>query len=136
MLLSPSVLGLQRMLNVCGEYAEDHSLLFNEKKSTSIVFAKHKRVAITNPELCLRGSILPYKESIIHLGTIFDHDGTDHLAVDNRCRKFYSAVNAAIAKLGGYCMSDLAWKQIMEVQLFPVLVYGSCLLGPTKRCNC
>ena len=118
MLLSPSVLGLQRMLNVCGEYAEDHSLLFNEKKSTSIVFAKRKRVAITNPELCLRGSILPYKESIIHLGTIFDHDGTDHLAVDNRCRKFYSAVNAAIAKLGGYCMSDLAWKQIMKFNCF------------------
>ena len=58
MLLSSSILGLQRMLNVCGEYAEDHSLLFNEKKSTSIVFAKHKRVAIRNPELSLRGSTL------------------------------------------------------------------------------
>ena len=61
------------------------------------------------------------------MGTVFDHNGTDHLAGDDRCRKFYGAVNAAIAKLGGYCMSDLAWKQIMEVQLFPVRAYGSCL---------
>ena len=72
---------------MCVESMQKISLLFNEKKSTSIVFAKRKRVAIRNPELCLRGSILPYKESIIHLSTVFEYDGTDHLAVDARCRK-------------------------------------------------
>ena len=35
--LSPTVLGIQRMLNTCTAKADNHSLLFNEK-STSIVF--------------------------------------------------------------------------------------------------
>ena len=42
----------------------------------SIVFDKQKRTPIRNPQLCLRESVLPYKESTIYLGTVFDHDGT------------------------------------------------------------
>ena len=69
-LLSPTVLGIQRMLNTCAAYAEDHNLLFNEKKSTSIVFVKCKRSYIRYPELRLSAIILPYIQSMAHLGTI------------------------------------------------------------------
>ena len=128
-LLSPTVLSIQRMLNTCAAYAEDHNLLFNEKKSTSIVFVKCKRSFIRDPELRLSATILPYMQSMVHLGTILEQDaiGTDNGAVEDRCKKFYSAVNATAVKLGDCCLSDLAWKRIMDVQLFPVLSYGSHL---------
>ena len=60
-------------------------------------------------------------QSMAHLGTILEHVaiGTDNGAVEDRCKKFYSAVNATVVKLGGCCLSDLAWKRSMDVQLFP-----------------
>lgn len=67
-----------------------------------------------------------YKQSL-HLGTVLDDVGTDDVAVEDRSRKFYTAVNAAVARLAGLCLSNLAWKQIMDVQLSPVLFYGSHL---------
>ena len=52
--------GLQKMLNICAAYAEDHNLLFNGKKSTSIGLVKCKR-SVRYLKLCLRGTGQPYK---------------------------------------------------------------------------
>ena len=39
-LVSPTVRGMQRMLDICNEYARDHVLVFNNKKSVAITFGK------------------------------------------------------------------------------------------------
>ena len=51
----------------------------------------------------------------------------DSVSVDDRVRRYFRAVNASVARLGGNCLSDVAWTAIVDSQLFPILTYGSQL---------
>lgn len=115
------------MLDICDEYARDHALVFNNKKSVSITFVKNKRIALKCPELWLNGSILPSKSEIVHLGVVMDRGCGDQAAVERRVRRFYGAVNSVVSRLGGVCTNDRVWLNIVEKALFPVLNYGSHL---------
>ncbi len=56
-LLSPSVYGLQKMLNICSSFANQNGLHFNVKK-TQCNMVHHKQCVDTNIELTLDGDIL------------------------------------------------------------------------------
>ena len=45
--------------------------------------------------------------------------------MESRVRKYFGAINAVVSRLGGKASSDKSWIQIVDVQLFPVLSYGS-----------
>ena len=126
-LVSPTVSGLQRMLNICGSYAESHSLVFNYQKSKVMVFSKKRQRYVNYPSFVLNGNLLSCTQSIVHLGVVLNNVGRDDIAADDRIRRFFGAVNTSVARLGGKCFSELAWTTIMDAALFPVLTYGSQL---------
>ena len=70
-LLSPSLDGLQEMINTCDEYAKEHNLTFstnenvNKSKTKCMAFLKKKR-SLNN--LKLRGHNLPWVSYVKHLG--------------------------------------------------------------------
>ena len=70
-LLSPSLDGLQEMINTCDKYAKEHNLTFstnenvNKSKTKCMVFLKKKR-SLKN--LKLRGYNLPWVSFVKHLG--------------------------------------------------------------------
>ena len=71
-LVSPTVTGMQRMLDICSDYAIDHSLVFNDKKSVATSFIKSKRTVPNNPEFKFSGSILTTKAEVVHLGVVLN----------------------------------------------------------------
>ena len=54
-LVSPTVYGMQRMLNVCSVVAKEEGLVFNGKKSVATVFIWKRRLSVFDPELRLDG---------------------------------------------------------------------------------
>ena len=67
-LLCPTLSGLQEMLNVCEDFAEDYNILFNASKSKLMYFGKDN----LNCEylLCMSNcSNIEFVEQCVHLGT-------------------------------------------------------------------
>ena len=80
-LLSPTLDGLQNMLNICEQYAKEHNLSFSTNEN--ITKCKTKCIAFTKKERDLRsmmlcGNSLPWVKSMHHLGNKIEDkiDGT------------------------------------------------------------
>ena len=113
-LLSPSLLGLQAMLDSCTQYSVSHNIVFNSKKSAYTIIGKLHN---TQPApIYLGGTTLEYVTRFKYLGITFSSGRT--LSVDTACikRKFYSACNSVLSKLGS----------ALEPVLLQ-LVHGKCL---------
>ena len=69
-LVSPTLHGMQKMLDVCTLFAEENGLIFNSKKSLSIVFVRNSHLPVVNSKLTVSGGFLPFKNTVSHLGVI------------------------------------------------------------------
>ena len=84
-LLSPSMDGLQNMINRCEQYAQLHNLTFSthenpaKSKTKCVAFLKEDRAL---PSLHLKGKPLPWVESVKHLGTTLTNNGGCSLKQD------------------------------------------------------
>ena len=67
-LLSPTVHGLQQMLQVCEEYAKDYGMFFNPVKSVCTMFTKKRINSFPSVYLC--GDKLSWVQQVKHLGSI------------------------------------------------------------------
>ena len=65
-LLSPTIEGLQSMLNICENFCSVSKLQFNPSKSVCVCFRKEKNFDIT--PLTLSGALLKWSDSVRHLG--------------------------------------------------------------------
>ena len=57
-ILSPSVKGLQKLLNICSEYGEEHDIMFNHKKTECMYFPVKGRALINIPKVFLNAHLL------------------------------------------------------------------------------
>ena len=124
-LLSPTVSGLQSMLDMCGRFAEDNSMKFNVQKCSVTVFSR--KSVTTDLYLRLCGHTVPVTNQFTHLGTLFKGDRDVSSSVKARIAKFYGAANAVVGRMGLLCREEEIWKKVMMRQLLPVLWYGSHL---------
>ena len=67
-LLSPSLSGLQQMLNVCKEYSDDFHMIFNDKKTVCIKFCNDTKECGAN--VYLGGCKLQWSNKVKHLGNM------------------------------------------------------------------
>ena len=132
LLISPTVAGVQKMMDICVQYAEVHHLKINGKKSSVIGFIKSVMSSRNLPEFLLNEITLWCQENINHLGVVLDMLDRDQVAVDARKLKFFGAINSAVARMGGSCLSNSTWKKIVDPQLFPILLFGSQLWNLDK----
>ena len=77
-IISPStrVLNSRPTLRVCGSYAEEYSLIFNEQKSVAIKFGKFYKYICT---VVLNGKQVGWKDGVKHLGNAISSDLFDRL---------------------------------------------------------
>ena len=84
-LLSPSIDGLQNMINTCSRYAKTHNLTFSthenptKSKTKCVAFLPKKR---NLKSLNLNGKPLPWVESVKHLGTTITSTNTGGCSLD------------------------------------------------------
>ncbi len=73
---SPSIDGLQKMLDICSEYGVDYDMLFNDKKTVCIAFGDNINVDDL-PPVTLNGKPLVWQRNAKHLGNKFNTSNTD-----------------------------------------------------------
>ena len=100
-LLSPSIVGMKRMLKVCETYANIHFIQFNAKKSHAIIFkAKCVSTLRTYSNLYINNQCIQYVDSAKHLGHLLDNSVESILDVLYISGIFTKSVNMLMADLG------------------------------------
>ena len=64
-LMSPTKLGLEKMIEVCRTYSKEYHLAFNESKSQFIIFQRHGNVS---SKIKMGDAELTNMSSVKHLG--------------------------------------------------------------------
>lgn len=67
-LLSPTPHGLQKMLDICAQYACTHEMLFNTKKTVCMAMLPSFFKNMVLPVIVLCGNVLSYVDSYKYLG--------------------------------------------------------------------
>ena len=96
--MCPSFHGLQDLLDICGEYADNHDIKFNTKKS--VIFIRRnkllKNATVPNFKLC-NENLTEVKE-VKYLGHTITNDGKDDQDILNACSKLYAQGNSLVRK--------------------------------------
>ena len=95
-LLAPSWLGLQNLLNVVQGAASDIDMIFNTKKTVCMVFNpidKSKIVSLSFPKFVLNGQHLSYVSDFRYLGHIIDESGSDDKDIKREIRSLFARTN-------------------------------------------
>ncbi len=95
-LLSPSVTGLQIMVNVCEEFGIEYDLLFNEKKSVCMMFDHQQHY----PDIMLNGRNLCWQNKAKHVGNVINNVLTDEDDILLKTQDFFQQVNQLMADYG------------------------------------
>jgi hypothetical protein len=132
-LLSPSVMGLQYMLDSCVDFGSRNDIIFNSKKSVCLIVGNRDCVVKCN--MSLGGSDLSWTSKLKYLGVHFI--ANKNLIVDVlpiKC-KFYAALNSILCK----CKSAAEPVKIQLIKSFclPLLSYCAGAVELTnKSLNC
>ena len=99
--LAPSVVALQRILDVCSDYANEYDMKFNvgvEGKSQCMIFWPRRWSHKFAPKVILSGTLLPIVERYEYLGYTVCDSQVDDEEMMKRMRKLYSTGNMTINK--------------------------------------
>ena len=99
-LLSPSPQGLQRLVDICALYADNHDILFNTKKTVCMAIRPNLFKCMTLPAITLCGCVLSYVERYKYLGFYISNAlaKTDDLELQNQYRLMCCRANSLIRK--------------------------------------
>jgi len=120
LLLSGSILHLQCMLDLCGDFGVEFDILFNQKKSFLLQVGLDSNVVL--PQLVLSNVCLQWVDRIKYLG-VFTVAGKT-FCVDSSCNrtKFLSAVFGILQKCGK--VSEEIKFNVIKHSCLEVLLYG------------
>ena len=124
MLVSNTLYDMQRMLNICDQFAVDFDMKFNTKKSCAI------RVGPRYKEHCeplkLSNCELSFVNSCIYLGVHIEADRYFKCSYDHLRLKFYRTFNCLFSKSRA-ADSELVTVYLLKSYCLPVMLY--CLEG-------
>ena len=96
-LLCPSVSAMNEMIKLCEEYAEDHKIIFNGKKSKYLVFGNYEY----RPTIKVNNEIVPRCDSAIHLGHVLDTKNTKGTLIEESVKSFHKSFYGFMSKFAG-----------------------------------
>ena len=67
-IIAPSVAGLQKLLNICCDYAVDNTIIYNKTKSKYMCFKPRKLQKLSVPPIYLNGAKLRLVNQVKYLG--------------------------------------------------------------------
>jgi hypothetical protein len=126
-LLSPSVLGLQRMLDVCYSTCTDLGLEFNGMKSHCICFGSSCKYEIS--DMKLGDDYLDWTTSIIYLGVTIEGGKTLSFSINNVKRSFFTACNCVFTSARNN--DEIVHLSLQESYCRPILTYGVVAMSLT-----
>ena len=96
-LLCPSVSGMRKIIKICEDYANDHSILFNGKKSKYLVFGNY----FYNPRLFVNNEVVPKSDSAVHLGHLLHTKDTNNALIKDAITAFHKSFHSFMSRFGG-----------------------------------
>ncbi|CAG9135437.1 unnamed protein product [Plutella xylostella] len=104
-LLTPSARGLEQLLSICENYATDHGLRYNSKKSEILIFKAGRKTSPIPRPLILDGSPLAQVDKFKYLGHWVNEDLTDDLDMERERRALSVRCNM-LARRFARCTED------------------------------
>jgi len=129
LLLSPTVAGLQEMLDVCSDSARSLSLSFNVNKSHCIVIGKMHSYVIQ--PMYLDSQCIEWTNSIKYLGVYLQSGKTVKFDINPCKRAFYIACNSIF--MHGADINELALLSLQESYSLSILMYAAPALAFTSK---
>ena len=96
-LICPSVTAMKEMIKICENYAKDHNILFNGKKSKYLVFGNYKY----SPIIKVNNEPVPRCESAIHLGHLLDTKNPKNALIEHSIKEFNKSYHGFMSKFDG-----------------------------------
>ena len=117
-LISPSLRGLQKLLNLTENYCLKWDISLNAKKSKNMLFGKKHPL----PPLQLDGKNIEWVEKWTYLGVTVTSHKEFNCCIEEKLKAFYRSANA-ILRIEGRS-NDLVMLQLLETHCVSVLSYG------------
>src|SRR5207244_2509204 len=126
LLLSASVIDLQKMLDTCGNIGCDLDIKFNSNKSMCMSIGSN----MVNPEpMNINNATIQRVAKVKYLGITIAKARKFTIDFSEIRRKFFASVNSILSKCK--YASDLVKLELLEVHCLPVLLYAiDCLNLP------
>ena len=135
-LLSPSIPGLQAMVDVCQRFAQKNNLTFStnpnptKSKTKCIVFSKKPEQDLV--PILLNKSKLPWVPSLKHLGMTLQSDNSMSIDIGEKWRKFIGKIQSLRQEF--YFVDPNIMMKILEI--YTMSFYGSPLYDIfSKECE-
>ena len=109
-ILAPSPMALQRLLNICSQYAKEFDIIYNAKKSCVMSFMPN-RLNLYVPSFSLDGVLLQVVTEQKYLGVFIRNDCNDVVDIKRQSRAIYARGNMLVRKFR-HC------NDAVKVQLF------------------
>ena len=94
----PSIAGLRKMLEICGEYGEEFSVDYNPTKTVCMAFSRRKVDVKPNVQLC--GITLKWVDNVKHLGNHLEYNLRETKEVTMKKSDLIQRVNTLLVTLG------------------------------------
>ena len=107
--MSPSTKGLQRLMNICVEFASKYDMIFNVNKCKIMIFNNSRNIPV--PEFLLNSKTVCVVDSTCYLGIFIQSNLSDNLDIGRQTTKLYASGNSIISKFG-FCSGN------KKIQLF------------------
>ena len=122
-LISPSVSGLQQLINTCATFASANDIIYNETKTQCMSILPRALRHIQEPEIKLRDHRLQFVDEFPYLGHIITRDLKDGTDIEHRRRKL-CAVGNMISRRFAFCNTDT---KMTLFRSFCYNIYGCAL---------
>jgi hypothetical protein len=127
-ILSPSVCGLQSMLNACVVICARIHLKFNPDKSFCMIFGRKSKAVIT--PMLLDNKCIPWLDSVRYLGVYLINKKTLSFNVTQTKRNFYAALNNIRSHATN--LEQLTQLSLIESYCLPLLTYATSAMRFTQ----
>ena len=121
--IAPSAHALSQMMEICDEFAKDHLIIFNTKKTKCMLINSHRTPIWRTPVVKLSGKRLDFVDEFKYLGHIISSDLSDNKDIQNQNKKLCARGNFVIRKFK-MCSNDI---KCLLFKTFCYSIYGAAL---------
>ena len=121
--------GMQKMLDICSEFALEFDIKFNTTKSIALRFGR--RFNIPCMSFILSGAKLNFVQSVKYLEIYMRTGKSFKFSIEQAKAKFYRSFNCLLCRRK-HALSELVSVNLMKSYSIPLLVYGTEVLNLSK----
>jgi hypothetical protein len=92
-IMSPTLTGLQNMLQLCEIYGKEYDVMYNSSKTKCMKFSKQVQNVENMPDVNLCGQSLKWVQSFKYLGNWISSDLSEEFEINKKLGIFYGSVN-------------------------------------------